>query len=65
VNSFAIVAYLLHTLCAMALEEAIRLTFEVHQHGSAEVGTFPAQAQAEELVVAFQRRGLHATTRPA
>ena len=65
VNSFRVVVHLVQTLCAMALEEAARLAVEVDRRGSAEVAAFPEQGRAEELVVAFQRRGLHATARLA
>jgi ATP-dependent Clp protease adapter protein ClpS len=63
VNSFAVVVHLLQTLCGMALEPAVRLANDVHHRGSAAVAAFPEQGQAEHLVVAFQRRGLHATAR--
>lgn len=65
VNSFAVVIYLMHTFCAMAVEEAAALAYEVHLRGSAVVAEFPAQGDAEQLVVAFQRRGLDASVRPA
>jgi ATP-dependent Clp protease adaptor protein ClpS len=65
VNSFVVVVHLVQTLCVMALEEAVRLAVDVDRRGSAEVAAFPEQGEAEELVVAFQRRGLHATARCA
>ena len=63
VNSFAVVAHVVQTLCFMAVEEAVRVAVEVDDRGSADVAAFPGQGEAEELVVAFQRRGLHATAR--
>jgi ATP-dependent Clp protease adapter protein ClpS len=63
VNSYAVVVHLLQTLCGMTLEHAARFTNDVHRRGSAEVAAFPEQGQAERLVVAFQRRGVHATAR--
>jgi ATP-dependent Clp protease adapter protein ClpS len=65
VNSLVVVVHLVQTLCAMAVEEALRLGVEVDRRGSAEVAAFPGQGEAEELVVAFQRRGVHATARHA
>lgn len=63
VNSFAIVVHLVHTLCALPLPEAAHLAAEVHYQRSAEVAAFPDQGSAEQLVVAFQRRGLDAMIR--
>jgi ATP-dependent Clp protease adapter protein ClpS len=63
VNSYAVVVYLLQMLCGMTLEHAVRFANDVHHRGSADVAVFPAQEEAERLVVAFQRRGLHATAR--
>jgi ATP-dependent Clp protease adapter protein ClpS len=65
VNSFAVVVHLMQTFCAMAVEEAARLTNEVHRRGSAEIAEFPSQGEAEQLVIAFQRRGLDASIRRA
>ncbi|HEX6359197.1 ATP-dependent Clp protease adaptor ClpS [Actinophytocola sp.] len=62
-NSLAVVAHLLHTLCAMALPDAVQLAAMVHYRTSAEVAEFPSQGEAEQLVVAFQRHGLDASVR--
>lgn len=65
VNSLAVVVHLVHTLCARTLEDAGQLAAQIHYCGSAEVAALPEQGGAEQLVVAFQRRGLNATVRRA
>jgi ATP-dependent Clp protease adapter protein ClpS len=63
VNSYPVVVHLLHTLCALPLPDAVSLAAAVHYQSSVEVAAFPDQGSAEQLVVAFQRRGLDAMIR--
>lgn len=65
VNSFAVVVHLVQSLCARTLEEATQVVTHAQQHGSTEVAALPERDTAEQLVVAFQRRGLNATVRRA
>jgi hypothetical protein len=59
----AVTMHLLNTWCATTMAEAARLVSEVRQSRSAEVATLSDVQEAEQLVVALQRRGLNATVR--
>ncbi|SEF95227.1 ATP-dependent Clp protease adaptor protein ClpS [Saccharopolyspora kobensis] len=63
-QSALLAAFVLRELCALEIPEAGRLAQEIEAEGVAQVGRFPDQAQAEDLVVALQRHGLHGAVRP-
>jgi ATP-dependent Clp protease adapter protein ClpS len=65
VTCFEVVVHYLQTLCAFSFDDAVELTRRVDRAGSADVAELPGQGEAESLAVAFQRRGIHATVRPA
>ncbi len=55
----------LQTLCSFSFDDALAMTRRIHQTGAADVAEVPGQGEAEQLAVAFQRRGIHASVRPA
>lgn len=63
VTSFHVVVHYLQTLCSFSFDDAARLTAEIDDGGSADVAEVAGQREAEDLAVAFQRRGIHATVR--
>jgi ATP-dependent Clp protease adapter protein ClpS len=63
VNTSHAVAYLLHRLCGMSLQDALRTTTRTHELGSAEIGRFDSQDEAEQLAARLQTYGLHAVVR--
>ncbi len=65
VNTMQGVTYLLHRWCGLGVADAARLMVQVNDEGSAEVGRFESQDEAERLVVRLATQGLHATVRSA
>lgn len=65
VTCFQVVVQYLQTLCSYSFEDAVELTTRIDRDGSMDVAELPGQSEAEHLVVAFQRRGIHATLRQA
>lgn len=63
VTSFEVVVHYLQTLCRFSFDDALRLAFDIEQLGSVDVAELPGQGEAEQLVVAFQRHGIHAMIR--
>jgi ATP-dependent Clp protease adapter protein ClpS len=65
VNTMQGVTYLLHRWCGLEVADAARLMVQVNDEGSAEVGRFDSQDEAELLVVRLATQGLHVTVRSA
>ena len=65
VTSFEVVVHYLQTLCYFSFDDALEATRRIDQAGAADVAELPGQGEAEQLAVAFQRRGIHATVSPA
>ncbi|HEY3752716.1 MAG TPA: ATP-dependent Clp protease adaptor ClpS [Pseudonocardiaceae bacterium] len=63
VNTMHAVAYLLHRVCGMSLQDALRTMTTTHEQGSAEIGRFDSQDEAEQLAARLQTYGLHAVVR--
>ncbi len=61
ITSALVVMHTLHQVCGHPWPEAIETPRRVHTDGKGDVATCTTQAEAEDLVVALQRRGLHAT----
>lgn len=65
VTCFEIVVHYLQTLCSLSFDDALDLTRRVDRDGSVDVAELAGQGEAEQLAVAFQRRGIHASVRAA
>lgn len=65
VTSFEVVVHYLQTLCSLPFDDALRTTRRVEREGAVDVAELPGQGEAEQLAVAFQRRGIHASVRAA
>jgi hypothetical protein len=65
VTCFEVVVHYLQTLCSLSFDDALGLTRQIERNGSMEVAELPGQGDAEQLAVAFQRRGIHASVRSA
>lgn len=65
VTSFEVVVHYLQTLCSLSFDDALGTTRRIEQAGSVDVAELPGQGEAEQLAVAFQRRGIHATVSQA
>ncbi len=55
----------LQTLCSFSFEDAVGVTRRIEEAGSVDVAEVPGQGEAEQLAVAFQRHGIHASVRSA
>ncbi|MFI7673609.1 ATP-dependent Clp protease adaptor ClpS [Actinophytocola sp. NPDC049390] len=65
VTCFEVVVHYLQTLCSFSFDDALGLTRRIDQDGTADVAELPGRDEAEQLAVAFQRRGIHASVRTA
>lgn len=63
VNTVHAVAYLLHRVCGLSPQDAARVSVSSSTAGSAEVGRFASQDEAEQLAARLQTYGLHAVVR--
>ncbi|GLZ33209.1 hypothetical protein Lesp02_53970 [Lentzea sp. NBRC 105346] len=63
VNTFAVVRFLMMRLCGHDAAGSLSVANAVHTSGSADIATYEAQQQAEELVAVLQRHGLRAAVR--
>jgi hypothetical protein len=63
VTCFQVIVFYLQALCSFSFEDAVEVTRRVDETGSADVAEVAGQGEAEQLAVAFQRRGIHATVR--
>ena len=61
VTCFESVIHYLQKLCSLSFDDALATTRRIHQTGSTHVAEVAGQAEAEQLAVAFQRRGIHAS----
>lgn len=61
VTSFESVIHYLQKLCSLSFDDALAVTRQIERHGSVAVSEVAGQAEAEQLAVAFQRRGIHAS----
>ena len=59
------VIHYLQKLCSFSFDDAVGMTRRIERDGSADVAEVAGQAEAEQLAVAFQRRGIHASVRAA
>jgi ATP-dependent Clp protease adapter protein ClpS len=65
INTVHAVAYLLHRVCGMSQQDALRTMIQTHEEGSAEIGRFDSQDEAEQLVARLRTYGLRAVVRGA
>lgn len=63
VNTFTLVAYVLHRFTDLPVADAWHRTTFVHEQGSAIVARFGARETAEQLAARLQVWGLHAVVR--
>jgi hypothetical protein len=64
VTCFQVVVHYVQTLCSFSFEDAVDVVRRGELDGSVDVAEVAGQAEAEQLAVAFQRRGIHATVGP-
>ena len=65
VSCFESVVHHLQKLCSLSFDDALGTTRRIERDGAADVAEVAGQAEAEQLAVAFQCRGLPASVRQA